>query len=60
MVATIEEGTYDLAWHKAIFRNIKGIPQAFTWSALFSGMLIVFISTTDQLQFYFKLPMPVS
>ena len=54
MVATIEEGTYNLAWHKAIFHNIKGIPQAFTWSALFSGMLIVFISTTGPIAILFQ------
>lgn len=54
MVATIEEGTYNLAWHKAIYHNIKGIPQAFTWSALFSGMLIVFISTTGPIAILFQ------
>ena len=54
MVTAIEEGTYDLAWHKAVLHNIKGTPKAFTWGALFSGMLIVFISTTGPIAILFQ------
>ena len=54
MVTAIEEGTYDLTWHKAVLHNIKGTPKAFTWGALFSGMLIVFISTTGPIAILFQ------
>lgn len=54
MVTSIEEGTYDLAWHKAIFHNLKGVPKAFSWGALFSGILIVFISTTGPIAILFQ------
>lgn len=54
MSTSIEEGTFNFPWHKAIIHNLKGIPAAFTWSGLLSGILIVFISTTGPIAILFQ------
>jgi len=50
----LEEGTTGLSPLAAIKKNLKGAPKAATWSALFSGILIVFISTSGPIVILFQ------
>jgi benzoate membrane transport protein len=50
----IESGTSHLSSAKAISQNIRNLPKAFTWTALFSGALIVFVSTTGPIAILYQ------
>ncbi len=54
MNSEIESGTSNLSSAKAIIQNIRNLPKAFTWTALFSGILIVFVSTTGPIAILYQ------
>lgn len=54
MNSEIESGTSHLSSAKAISQNIRNLPKAFTWTALFSGVLIVFVSTTGPIAILYQ------
>ncbi len=51
---TLEQGTSALSARAALARNIRGLPKAATWGALFSGLLVVLVSTTGPLAILFQ------
>ncbi len=54
MNSETESGTSHLSSAKAISQNIRNLPKAFTWTALFSGVLIVFVSTTGPIAILYQ------
>jgi benzoate membrane transport protein len=50
----IESGTSNLPAARAIARNIRLLPSAFTWTALLSGLLVVFVSTTGPIAILYQ------
>jgi benzoate membrane transport protein len=39
---------------KSFKKNLLGVPSAFTWSGLFSGLLVVFVSTTGPIAILYQ------
>lgn len=50
----MESGTSAQGALAAYRKNIKGLPQAATWGGLFSGLLVVLVSTTGPLAILFQ------
>jgi hypothetical protein len=44
-----ESGTANLSTMKGIIVNTRSLKEAFSWTALFSGLLVVFVSTTGSI-----------
>ena len=53
-MSEIESGTTDLPLFKAIARNIRNLPKAASWTALLSGFLVVFVSTTGPIAILYQ------
>jgi benzoate membrane transport protein len=53
-MSEIESGTTDLPVFKAIARNIRNLPKAASWTALLSGFLVVFVSTTGPIAILYQ------
>jgi benzoate membrane transport protein len=50
----VESGTTELSAVKAFTKNIRGLPKAASWSALISGLLVVFVSTTGPIAILYQ------
>ncbi len=50
----MEYGTSALSVGRAFRVNLRGLPQAASWGALFSGLLVVLVSTTGPLAILFQ------
>ena len=53
-MSQVESGTTKLSVVKAFTRNIKDLPKAASWSALISGLLVVFVSTTGPIAILYQ------
>ena len=53
-MSQIESGTTDLPIFKALALNIRKLPQAASWTALLSGFLVVFVSTTGPIAILYQ------
>ena len=53
-MSEIESGTTDLPFFKAIALNIRNLPKAASWTALLSGFLVVFVSTTGPIAILYQ------
>jgi benzoate membrane transport protein len=53
-MSQVESGTTELSVVKAFTRNIKDLPKAASWSALISGLLVVFVSTTGPIAILYQ------
>ncbi|MTB15894.1 MAG: benzoate transporter, partial [Actinobacteria bacterium] len=53
-LTNVETGTSAQGALAAYRKNIKGLPQAATWGGLFSGLLVVLVSTTGPLAILFQ------
>lgn len=54
MSSEIETGTSELPVARAIAQNVRALPKAFSWSALLSGLLVVFVSTTGPIAILYQ------
>jgi benzoate membrane transport protein len=54
MSSEIESGTTDLPIARALAHNIRALPKAFSWTALLSGLLVVFVSTTGPIAILYQ------
>jgi benzoate membrane transport protein len=54
MSSEIESGTTDLHIARALAHNIRALPKAFSWTALLSGLLVVFVSTTGPIAILYQ------
>ena len=57
-MSEIESGTTDLPLFKAIGHNLRGLPKAASWTALLSGFLVVFVSTTGPIAILYQAASP--
>lgn len=53
-MSEIESGTTDLPLFKALAHNIRNLPKAASWTALLSGFLVVFVSTTGPIAILYQ------
>jgi benzoate membrane transport protein len=53
-MSQVESGTTELSAVKAFTKNIRGLPKAASWSALISGLLVVFVSTTGPIAILYQ------
>lgn len=53
-MSQVESGTSELSVVKAFTKNIKELPKAASWSALISGLLVVFVSTTGPIAILYQ------
>ena len=53
-MSVVESGTTELSAVKAFTKNIRGLPKAASWSALISGLLVVFVSTTGPIAILYQ------
>ena len=53
-MSEIESGTTDLPLFKALGHNLRNIPKAASWTALLSGLLVVFVSTTGPIAILYQ------
>lgn len=53
-MSEFEAGTSDLSLGKAFIHNVKQLPKAASWSALISGLLVVFVSTTGPIAILYQ------
>lgn len=53
-MSEIESGTSDLPLFKALAYNICNLPKAASWTALLSGFLVVFVSTTGPIAILYQ------
>lgn len=49
-----ESGTANLSTMKGIIVNTRNLKEAFSWTALFSGLLVVFVSTTGPIAILYQ------
>ena len=49
-----ESGTTNFSLLKAIIYNLKRLPRSFSWPALISGSLVVFVSTTGPIAILYQ------
>ena len=50
----LESGSSELSSFNAIKVNLKALPKAASWTALLSGLLIVFVSTTGPIAILYQ------
>lgn len=53
-MSQVESGTTEISVVKAFTENIRGLPKAASWSALISGLLVVFVSTTGPIAILYQ------
>ena len=53
-MSEIESGTTDLPLFKALAHNLRNLPKAASWTALLSGFLVVFVSTTGPIAILYQ------
>ena len=53
-MSEIETGTTDLPLFKALAHNLRNLPKAASWTALLSGFLVVFVSTTGPIAILYQ------
>ena len=53
-MSEIESGTTDLPLFKALVHNLRNLPKAASWTALLSGFLVVFVSTTGPIAILYQ------
>jgi benzoate membrane transport protein len=53
-MSQVESGTTEIYVVKAFTENIRGLPKAASWSALISGLLVVFVSTTGPIAILYQ------
>jgi len=50
----LESGTTDIPFLKALGTNLRHLPKAASWTALLSGFLVVFVSTTGPIAILYQ------
>ena len=53
-MSEVESGTTDLSLFKALVHNLRNLPKAASWTALLSGFLVVFVSTTGPIAILYQ------
>ena len=53
-MSEVESGTTDLPLFKALAHNLRNLPKAASWTALLSGFLVVFVSTTGPIAILYQ------
>ena len=53
-MSEVESGTTDLPLFKALVHNLRNLPKAASWTALLSGFLVVFVSTTGPIAILYQ------
>ena len=53
-MSEVESGTTDLSLFKALAHNLRNLPKAASWTALLSGFLVVFVSTTGPIAILYQ------
>ena len=53
-MSEIETGTTELPLFKALAHNLRRLPKAASWTALLSGLLVVFVSTTGPIAILYQ------
>ena len=53
-MSEVESGTTDLSLYKALVHNLRNLPKAASWTALLSGFLVVFVSTTGPIAILYQ------
>ena len=53
-MSEIETGTTELPLFKALAHNLRSLPKAASWTALLSGFLVVFVSTTGPIAILYQ------
>ena len=53
-MSEVESGTTDLPLFKALAHNLRNLPNAASWTALLSGFLVVFVSTTGPIAILYQ------
>lgn len=53
-MSEVESGTTDLPLFKALAHNLRNLPKAASWTALLSGLLVVFVSTTGPIAILYQ------
>jgi benzoate membrane transport protein len=53
-MSQVESGTTEISVVKAFTENIRGLPKAASWSALISGLLVIFVSTTGPIAILYQ------
>ena len=53
-MSEVESGTTDLSLYKALAHNLRNLPKAASWTALLSGFLVVFVSTTGPIAILYQ------
>jgi benzoate membrane transport protein len=53
-MSEVESGTTDLPVFKALAHNLRNLPKAASWTALLSGFLVVFVSTTGPIAILYQ------
>ena len=53
-MSEVESGTTDLPLFKALAHNLRNLPKVASWTALLSGFLVVFVSTTGPIAILYQ------
>ncbi len=53
-MSEVESGTTDFPLFKALAHNLRNLPKAASWTALLSGFLVVFVSTTGPIAILYQ------